>query len=71
MNHFTVSQATEELDMSRQGVWKAIKAGAIKAVRIGNVYAIPSNEISKARHNRLKTLRRRVAFLEAKENPGK
>lgn len=41
---YTTIEIANLLGISRVAVFKKIKSGAIKAIRIGRIYAIPKNE---------------------------
>lgn len=41
----TITEAAKILSVSRVTVFQRIKKGQIKAIRIGNIYAIPKEEI--------------------------
>lgn len=47
-NHYSVKQFADKVGLTAQGVHALIKAGTIKAERIGTFYAIPKDELSKA-----------------------
>lgn len=63
----TVTESAQELGIARQNVWAQIKGGAIKAMRVGEVYIIPQNEIRKFRQKSIHSLESRLAVLKAKE----
>ena len=44
--YLTIPQLAELLGISRIAVYKKVKSGQIKAVRIGRIYAIPNKVIS-------------------------
>ncbi|MDI6605844.1 MAG: helix-turn-helix domain-containing protein [Candidatus Omnitrophota bacterium] len=54
-NYLSISEVAKLLGISRIAVYKKVKKGQIKAVRIGRSFAIPSRSISKHR-DRYKTL---------------
>ena len=41
----TIPQAAEELGVTRQNIWHAIKRGRIKALRFGHVALIPRSAL--------------------------
>ena len=43
----TVSEFAKEFSVSRQFVWKMIKEGKLKAIKIGSIYKIPVSEIDR------------------------
>ncbi|MCD6423469.1 MAG: excisionase family DNA-binding protein [Elusimicrobia bacterium] len=52
-NYITVSQAAKLLGISRVAVFKKIKKGEIKAIRIGRIYAIPESLIENIFHKKI------------------
>ena len=44
--YLTIPQLAELLGISRIAVYKKVKSGQIKAIRIGRIYAIPNKVIS-------------------------
>ena len=44
--YLTIPQLAELLGISRIAVYKKVKSGQIKAVRIGRIYAIPNKVIA-------------------------
>jgi len=52
-NYITVSQAAELLGISRVAVFKKIKKGEIKAVKIGRMYAIPESFFENIFHKKI------------------
>ena len=47
MEYITVTKFAEKFDISRQFVWKMIKEGKLKAIKIGSLYKIPESEIKR------------------------
>ncbi|HBG61105.1 MAG: hypothetical protein A2Y03_09070 [Omnitrophica WOR_2 bacterium GWF2_38_59] len=45
MQYYSIPQMAEKLNVSRIAIYKKVKNGSIKAVRIGKNYAIISDEI--------------------------
>ncbi len=43
----TVSEFAKKFSVSRQFVWKMIKEGKLKAIKIGGIYKIPVSEIDR------------------------
>lgn len=43
----TVSEFAKQFSISRQFVWKLIKEGKLKAIRIGSLYKIPVSEVDR------------------------
>lgn len=43
----TVSEFAKKFSVSRQFVWKMIKEGKLKAIKIGSIYKIPVSEIDR------------------------
>lgn len=43
---YTISEIAKALGISRVAVFKKIKSGLIKTIRIGRMYAIPKNEVT-------------------------
>lgn len=43
----TVSEFAKKFNVSRQFVWKMIKEGKLKAIKIGSIYKIPVSEIDR------------------------
>ena len=47
MGYITVTQFAKKFGISRQFVWKMIKEGKLKAIKIGSLYKIPESEIKR------------------------
>lgn len=47
MEYITVTQFAKRFGISRQFVWKMIKEGKLKAIKIGKLYKIPESEIKR------------------------
>ena len=47
MEYTTVTQFAKRFGVSRQFVWKMIKEGKLKAIKIGSLYKIPESEIKR------------------------
>ncbi len=47
MHYYSIPQMAEKLQVSRIAIYKKVKNGSIKAVRIGRSYAILSDEVEK------------------------
>lgn len=47
MEYITVTQFAKRFGISRQFVWKMIKEGKLKAIKIGSLYKIPESEIKR------------------------
>ena len=43
----TVSEFATKFSVSRQFVWKIIKEGKLKAIKIGSIYKIPVSEVDR------------------------
>lgn len=43
----TVSEFATKFSISRQFVWKLIKEGKLKAIKIGSIYKIPVSEVNR------------------------
>ena len=43
----TVSEFATKFSVSRQFVWKLIKEGKLKAIKIGSIYKIPISEVDR------------------------
>lgn len=43
--YLTISQIADLLGLSRVAIFKKVKAGVIKAIRIGRTWAIPHQEV--------------------------
>ena len=43
----TVSEFAKKFSVSRQFVWKTIKEGKLKAIKIGSIYKIPVSEVDR------------------------
>lgn len=65
--YLSITETADELSIARQNVWAQIKAGAIKAMKIGEIYAIPQQEVRRVRKERISTLRSRLNELESKQ----
>lgn len=47
MEYFKVSEFAKKFGISRQFVWKMIKEGKLKAIKIGSIYKIPASEVDR------------------------
>ena len=47
MNYLSVVQFAEMFGISRQTVWKWIKAKKLKVIRLGKLYRIPVSEVER------------------------
>ena len=47
MEYITVTQFAKRFGISRQFVWKMIREGKLRAIRIGKIYKIPVNEVDR------------------------
>ena len=47
MEYITVTQFAKRFGVSRQFVWKMIKEGKLKAIKIGILYKIPVSEVDR------------------------
>ena len=47
MEYITVTQFAKRFGVSRQFVWKLIKEGKLKAIKIGSLYKIPVSEVDR------------------------
>ena len=47
MEYTTVTQFAKRFDVSRQFVWKMIREGKLRAIRIGSLYKIPVSEVDR------------------------
>ena len=47
MEYITVTQFAKKFDISRQFVWKMIREGKLRAIRIGKIYKIPMSEVDR------------------------
>lgn len=45
MGYITVTQFAKRFGVSRQFVWKMIREGKLRAIRIGSLYKIPFSEV--------------------------
>lgn len=43
----TVTEFAQKFNVSRQFVWKMIKEGKLKAIKIGSLYKIPISEVDR------------------------
>lgn len=46
-NYITVSDFARKFSISRQFVWKMIREGKLRAIRIGKIYKIPMSEVDR------------------------
>ena len=46
----TVSEFATKFGVSRQFVWKIIKEGKLKAIKIGSIYKIPVSEVDRIKN---------------------
>lgn len=46
-NYITVSDFARKFSISRQFVWKMIREGKLRAIRIGSLYKIPVSEVDR------------------------
>lgn len=47
MEYITVTQFAKRFGVSRQFVWKLIKEGKLRAIKIGSLYKIPVSEVDR------------------------
>ena len=47
MEYTTVTQFAKRFGVSRQFVWKMIREGKLRAIRIGKIYKIPMSEVDR------------------------
>lgn len=47
MEYITVTQFAKRFGISRQFVWKMIREGKLRAIRIGKIYKIPMSEVDR------------------------
>lgn len=47
MEYITVTEFAKKFNISRQFVWKMIKEGKLKAIKIGSIYKIPVSEVDR------------------------
>ena len=47
MEYITVTQFAKKFNISRQFVWKIIKEGKLKSIKIGSIYKIPVSEVDR------------------------
>ena len=45
--YITVTEFAQKFNVSRQFVWKMIKEGKLKAIKIGSLYKIPIIEVER------------------------
>lgn len=69
--YLSVTETAEELSIARQNVWAQIKAGAIKAMKVGEMYVIPRQEVRRVRKERISTLQVRLTELQSKDRAGR
>lgn len=67
----SVTESAEELGMARQNVWKQIKTGTLKAIRVGEMYVIPKTEVHRFRKQSISKLEDRLESLRKKERTAK
>lgn len=65
--YLSVVQAAHETTLSRQAIWKQIQSGALKAIKVGESYIIPTVEITKLRRVRLERLENEISILKDRE----
>ena len=53
MNYLSVVQFAELFGISRQAVWKWIKAKKLKVIRLGKLYRIPVSEVERIKRGEL------------------
>lgn len=53
MNYLSVVQFAEIFGISRQTVWKWIKAKKLKVIRLGKLYRIPVSEVERIKRGKL------------------
>ncbi len=46
-NFYSSTQVADKLNISRQTVFRKIKDGKIKAIKVGKNYKIPTNEVTR------------------------
>lgn len=44
---YTISEFSQKTGLHNQTIWRHIRAGRLKAVRLGSKYLIPASEVSK------------------------
>lgn len=54
MKYYTIPEAAKILNKSRIAVYKQVKSGKIKAVRVGRNYAVPAGSLPFALHKELR-----------------
>lgn len=47
MCYISVSGFAKQFNISRQFVWKMIREGKLRAIRIGKIYKIPMSEVDR------------------------
>ena len=52
MKYVSVTQFAELFGISRQTVWKWIKAGKLKVIRLEKLYRIPVSEVERIKNDR-------------------
>lgn len=67
----SVTEAAQELALTRQSFWQQIKTGGIKATKIGETYVVSVAEIKKIRRNRIVELEKRISQLRELEKGAK
>ena len=50
MEYITVTEFAKRFGISQQFVWKMIKEGRLKAIKIGSIYKIPVSEIDRIKN---------------------
>lgn len=53
MKYVSVTQFAELFGISRQAVWKWIKAKKLKVIRLGKLYRIPVSEVERIKRGEL------------------
>lgn len=57
---YTITEIADVLGVSRVAVFKKIKAGDIKAVKIGHMYAIPNEEFASIMGRKLTARQKKI-----------
>lgn len=47
MEYISITQFAKLFGISRQAVWKWIRSGKVKAIRLGKVFRIPVSEVDR------------------------
>lgn len=60
----SIAGAAEFVGLSRGYIWKQVRSGAIRAMRVGENYIIPHSEVMRVRQNRLEQLEKQIEALK-------